>query len=156
MNKNSIQRFISHLKVTEKVKNQEDFALSIGYKSKSAFSQAISKEPISQETINKINNVYPEFKTWEISVISSDDVSKYIFDKQTIEGKLKMIFETTVKNNIELTERIEDLENKLRVSQLVNRTYLRSLIVSNKIKKEDIDSAQNLEINLDQKKQSSN
>jgi transcriptional regulator NrdR family protein len=132
MNKNSIQRFISHLKVTEKVKNQEDFALSIGYKSKSAFSQAISKEPISQETINKINNVYPEFKTWEVSVISSEDVQKYIFEKLPIEEKLNMLH----KQNLDLKEENENLKDMIDGLSLTMEISLAPILRHLKIAKD--------------------
>lgn len=123
MNKNSIQRFISHLKVTERVKSQEDFALTIGYKSKSAFSSAISKDPISQETINKINKVYPEFKTWESSVISSDDVQDYIFEKASLENKLKMIFEQNAKVLKQYSE-IKELISKQSLENIDHKNVL--------------------------------
>lgn len=84
MNKNCIQKFISYLKSIGNVKTQKEFALIIGYQSESAFSQAIRKNPIPIETLDKIKNVYPEFedflygeyhlepKNWII-----DDLSRY-------------------------------------------------------------------------------
>ena len=64
MNKNCIQKFISYLKSIGNVKTQKEFALIIGYHSESAFSQAIRKNPIPIETLDKIKNVYSEFDTF--------------------------------------------------------------------------------------------
>ena len=64
MNKNCIQKFISYLKSIGNVKTQKEFALIIGYQSESAFSQAIRKNPIPIETLDKIKNVYSEFDTF--------------------------------------------------------------------------------------------
>ena len=84
MNKRNIKNFISLLKSKGRVKSQKEFALIIGYKSESAFSQAIAKDPIPIETFDKIKNVYPEFeeflygeyflepKNWIV-----DDLSRY-------------------------------------------------------------------------------
>ena len=84
MNKENIKNFIALLKSKGRVKSQKEFALIIGYKSESAFSQAIAKDPIPIDTFDKIKNVYPEFeeflygeyflepKNWII-----DDLSRY-------------------------------------------------------------------------------
>ena len=84
MDKENIKNFIALLKSKGRVKNQKGFALIIGYKSESALSQAIAKDPIPVETFDKIKNVYPEFeeflygeyflepKNWII-----DDLSRY-------------------------------------------------------------------------------
>jgi hypothetical protein len=84
MDKKNIKKFISYLKSIGNVKTQEEFALIIGYKSESAFSQAIAKSPIPIDTFDKIKKVYPEFedflygeyhlepKNWII-----DDLSRY-------------------------------------------------------------------------------
>ena len=84
MNKENIKKFISFLKSIGNVKTQKEFALIIGYKSESAFSQAIQKIPIPVDTFDKIKKVYPEFedflygkyhlepKNWII-----DDLSRY-------------------------------------------------------------------------------
>lgn len=84
MNKENIKNFIALLKSKGMVKNQKEFALMIGYKSESAFSQAIAKSPIPIDTFDKIKKVYPEFedflygeyhlepKNWII-----DDLSRY-------------------------------------------------------------------------------
>lgn len=84
MDKENIKNFIALLKSKGRVKNQKEFALIIGYKSESALSQAIAKDPIPIETFDKIKNVYPEFeeflygeyflepKNWII-----DDLSRY-------------------------------------------------------------------------------
>lgn len=62
--KKDIQEFIFYKKSTGEVSSQEDFGLKIGYQSKSAFSQALSKSPIPDEVFGKINKVYPEFQDW--------------------------------------------------------------------------------------------
>lgn len=84
MDKENIKNFIALLKSKGRVKNQKEFALIIGYKSESALSQAIAKDPIPIETFDKIKNVYPEFeeflygeyflepKNWIV-----DDLSRY-------------------------------------------------------------------------------
>lgn len=84
MDKENIKNFIALLKSKGMVKNQKEFALMIGYKSESAFSQAIAKSPIPIDTFDKIKKVYPEFedflygeyhlepKNWII-----DDLSRY-------------------------------------------------------------------------------
>ena len=84
MDKENIKNFIALLKSKGRVKNQKEFALIIGYKSESAFSQAIAKNPIPIDTFDKIKKVYPEFedflygeyhlepKNWII-----DDLSRY-------------------------------------------------------------------------------
>lgn len=84
MDKKNIKKFISYLKSIGNVKTQKEFALIIGYKSESAFSQAIKKIPIPVDTFDKIKKVYPEFedflqgeyhletKNWII-----DDLSRY-------------------------------------------------------------------------------
>ena len=84
MDKENIKNFIALLKSKGMVKNQKEFALIIGYKSESAFSQAIAKIPIPIDTFDKIKKVYPEFedflygeyhlepKNWII-----DDLSRY-------------------------------------------------------------------------------
>ena len=84
MDKENIKNFIALLKSKGRVKNQKEFALIIGYKSESALSQAIAKNPIPIETFDKIKNVYPEFeeflygeyflepKNWIV-----DDLSRY-------------------------------------------------------------------------------
>lgn len=84
MDKENIKNFIALLKSKGRVKNQKEFALIIGYKSNSALSQAIAKDPIPIETFDKIKNVYPEFeeflygeyflepKNWIV-----DDLSRY-------------------------------------------------------------------------------
>lgn len=84
MDKKNIKKFISYLKSIGNVKTQKEFALIIGYKSESAFSQAIQKIPIPVDTFDKIKKVYPEFedfsqgkyhleaKNWII-----DDLSRY-------------------------------------------------------------------------------
>lgn len=84
MDKENIKNFIALLKSKGMVKNQREFALIIGYKSESAFSQAIAKNPIPIDTFDKIKKVYPEFedflygeyhlepKNWII-----DDLSRY-------------------------------------------------------------------------------
>lgn len=84
MDKENIKNFIALLKSKGMVKNQKEFALIIGYKSESAFSQAIAKSPIPIDTFDKIKKVYPEFedflygeyhlepKNWII-----DDLSRY-------------------------------------------------------------------------------
>lgn len=84
MDKENIKNFIALLKSKGRVKNQKEFALIIGYKSESALSQAIAKDPIPVETFDKIKNVYPEFeeflygeyflepKNWIV-----DDLSRY-------------------------------------------------------------------------------
>ena len=84
MNKRNIKNFISLLKSKGEIRNQKEFALIIGYKSESALSQAIAKDPIPIETFDKIKNVYPEFeeflygeyflepKNWIV-----DDLSRY-------------------------------------------------------------------------------
>ena len=64
MNKDYIKNFISYLKSIGNVKTQREFALIIGYHSESAFSQAIRKNPIPIETLDKIKNIYPEFDTF--------------------------------------------------------------------------------------------
>lgn len=84
MDKENIKNFIALLKSKGMVKNQGEFAIIIGYKSESAFSQAIAKNPIPIDTFDKIKKVYPEFedflygeyhlepKNWII-----DDLSRY-------------------------------------------------------------------------------
>ena len=84
MDKENIKNFIALLKSKGRVKNQKEFALIIGYKSESALSQALAKDPIPVETFDKIKNVYPEFeeflygeyflepKNWIV-----DDLSRY-------------------------------------------------------------------------------
>ena len=84
MDKENIKNFIALLKSKGRVKNQKEFALISGYKSESALSQAIAKDPIPIETFDKIKNVYPEFeeflygeyflepKNWIV-----DDLSRY-------------------------------------------------------------------------------
>ena len=62
MDKENIKNFIALLKSKGMVKNQKEFALMIGYKSESAFSQAIAKSPIPIDTFDKIKKVYPEIK----------------------------------------------------------------------------------------------
>ncbi|WP_314280000.1 hypothetical protein [Capnocytophaga leadbetteri] len=84
MDKENIKKFISFLRSKGRIKSQKDFAFSIGYRSESAFSQAIAKDIIPTETFEKIKNLYPEFedflygeyhlepKNWII-----DDLSRY-------------------------------------------------------------------------------
>ncbi|MDR4892234.1 MULTISPECIES: hypothetical protein [unclassified Chryseobacterium] len=139
MDKNSIKRFISHLKVLQKVENQKDFALKIGYKSESAFSQAISKIPIPEETLVKIKNLYPEWESWEKSVISSGDVKKYVFEKLPIEEKLNYLH----KQNIELREENENLKDLVEELSLTMEISLAPILrhfklkADNKEKRED-------------------
>lgn len=154
---NTLNRIIAYLKGKQVIETQKDLALILDVNVKNLSSAINGNEKyLTKSLFSKIYEKFPEVVNIDEPAFDSNDVAKYIFDKQTIEGKLSMIFETTVKNNEVLTAKIQDLEDQLRVSQLLNRAYLRSLIVSNKIKKEDIDSAQDLEINIDQKKQSSN
>ncbi|KPE50997.1 hypothetical protein [Chryseobacterium indologenes] len=133
MDKNSIKRFISHLKVLQKVENQKDFALKIGYKSESAFSQAISKTPIPEETLLKIKKVYPELDGWEKSVISSDDVKKYVFEKLPIEEKLNYIH----KQNMELREENEELKDMVDHLSLMMEISLAPILRHFKLKADD-------------------
>ena len=84
MDKENIKNFIALLRSKGRIKSQKDFAFSIGYRSESAFSQAIAKDIIPTETFEKIKNLYPEFedflygeyhlepKNWII-----DDLSRY-------------------------------------------------------------------------------
>lgn len=84
MDKENIKNFISFLRSKGRIKSQKDFAFTIGYRSESAFSQAIAKSPIPIDTFDKIKKVYPEFedflygeyhlepKNWII-----DDLSRY-------------------------------------------------------------------------------
>lgn len=125
MDKNSIQRFIAYLKGVQKVESQKDFALKIGYKSESAFSQAIKKEPIPEETLSKIKIAFPELDYWDKSVISSEDVQKYIFEKLPIEEKLNYLSN----DNMFLKGRIELLEKKHEITQEINRVYLKAIMV---------------------------
>lgn len=64
MTKSVVQEFIYFKKSKGEIKNQEEFGLKIGYNSKSSFSQALSKQPLPDELITKINAVYPDFKLW--------------------------------------------------------------------------------------------
>lgn len=84
MDKENIKKFISFLRSKGRIKSQKDFAFAIGYRSESAFSQAIAKHTIPIETFERIKNLYPEFedflygeyhlepKNWII-----DDLSRY-------------------------------------------------------------------------------
>lgn len=137
MDKNSIKRFISHLKVLQKVENQKDFALKIGYKSESAFSQAISKTPIPEETLQKIKKLYPELETWEKSVISSGDVKKYVFEKLPIEEKLNYIH----KQNMELREENEELKDMVDHLSLTMEISLAPILRHLKLKADDYEKA---------------
>ncbi|MDO4782825.1 MAG: S24 family peptidase [Capnocytophaga felis] len=84
IDKKHIQDFISYLQLRENVKNQADFSFKIGYKSESALSQALKKEPIGDNLIKKINKVYPEFENWSkdnlynsSNIIVKDDIISF-------------------------------------------------------------------------------
>ncbi|RNA61459.1 hypothetical protein D1631_05680 [Chryseobacterium nematophagum] len=114
-----IQRFVSYLKGIEKVKSQKDFALKIGYKSESAFSQAIKKTPIPKETILKIKNVYPEFDSWirNLNKEGIEDVENEApFEKLTIEEKLNVLYRLCMDSFIKDKDK-DDIENVHRVLQ---------------------------------------
>lgn len=99
MDKVLIQKFIAHLKGQGIVNNQKDFALKIGYLSESSFSQAIRKNPLPDELILKIKNVYSYFEEWinnndktttqEVTPVPEDDYMMVEFeDLETAAGKL--------------------------------------------------------------------
>lgn len=99
MDKVLIQKFIAHLKGQGIVNNQKDFALKIGYLSESSFSQAIRKNPLPDELILKIKNVYSCFEEWinnndktiiqEVTPVPEDDYMMVEFeDLETAAGKL--------------------------------------------------------------------
>lgn len=169
---------ISIMSVKEKLKTylrekgvtQAEFAESIGVST--GYVNAIRKS-IQPDKLAIIKSKYPDLDiswllageeslnelhtntsfTLETSINKSKDFN---FIELSIEDKLNSLYDTILLNSKVLNDRIEELEEKLRLSQLINRTYLRSLITSGKIKSEDLDSAKYLEINIDQKKQSSN
>lgn len=95
MDKEEIKIFISLLKSKKRIKSQKEFALIIGYKSESAFSQAIAKNPIPTDTFDKIKKVYPEFEVFlegetylEPKNWIEDDLSRYnssVDDKTSLE-----------------------------------------------------------------------
>lgn len=94
MEKQEIKNFIAYLKSRGYVENQKDFGIKIGYKSESAFSQALNRLP--DELFEKINKVYPEFSEWRginmsrdellqeaLSLINKYSVTAYEIEKNT-------------------------------------------------------------------------
>lgn len=60
---NKLQLFISHLKATGRIKNQEEFGNMLGYNNKSSLSRVLSNP--TEPFLNKLNSVFPEYKNFE-------------------------------------------------------------------------------------------
>lgn len=85
MEKKEIKNFIAYLKSRGYVENQKDFGIKIGYKSESAFSQALNRLP--DELFEKINKVYPEFSEWRDINMNRDELLKealYLINKHSV------------------------------------------------------------------------
>lgn len=107
------------------------------------------------------NNIAPAFpdlnKAWllygegEMEYIKNSETEEGDFSSLPIEEKLNKIYKFVQESEKILNDRIGDLEEKLRLSQLINRTYLRSIITHSKIKSEEINNAENIEQSIDKK-----
>jgi len=142
MNKTLIKRFVAYLKGVEKVENQKDFALKIGYKSESAFSQAIAKEPIPEELTIKIKKVYPEFNSWANGNLPAEiEIQENInFEDLGIEEKLNLLYQ----QNLELKEENENIKDILDEMSLTMEISLAPILRHFKLK---VDNKQNAQKN---------
>lgn len=73
---------------------------------------------------------------------NTHEKSQKSFQDLSLEEKLNYMYQDSIEREQRLNDKIESLEEKLILSQLINRTYLRSLVAKAKINKEELKKAE--------------
>lgn len=88
---------------------------------------------------NKDNFSFEQVSTDHSEIIKENTKS---FQDLSLEEKLNYMYQDSIEREQRLNDKIESLEEKLILSQLINRTYLRSLVAKAKINKEELKKAE--------------
>ncbi len=88
---------------------------------------------------NKDNFSFEQVSTDYSEIIKENTKS---FQDLSLEEKLNYMYQDSIEREQRLNDKIESLEEKLILSQLINRTYLRSLVAKAKINKEELKKAE--------------
>lgn len=99
---------------------------------------------VPSDKIEYIKNVFNMYFD-KSKIIQGDAKESTSFENLPLEEKLNIIYKHSLAREKELNDKINSIEEKLRMSQLVTRTYLRSIITKYKIKPEEIYVAEEIE-----------